>query len=104
MVGNIVPDIALIIEVFIGFNIFYQHRIFDWFIRAGLFGNFPIANRTISLVANSSNSKNTDSKDKKSSSNDLSLTADGGTITLSITIAGNTGTKSFNLADTTFYK
>ena len=57
----------------LGFNIFYQHRIFDWFIRAGLFGNFPIANRTISLVKNGTNN-NKDSKDKKSSSNDLSLT------------------------------
>ena len=58
----------------LGFNIFYQYRIFDWFIRAGLFGNFPIANRTISLLSNSNNNDNKDSKDKKSSSNDLSLT------------------------------
>ena len=58
----------------LGFNVFYQHRIFDWFIRAGLFGNVPIANRTISLVKNSTDNNNNDSKDKKSSSNDISLT------------------------------
>ena len=57
----------------LGVNLFYQHRIFDWFIRAGLFANFPVVNRNISLVANS-NKNNEDSKDKKSSNNDLSLT------------------------------
>lgn len=55
----------------IGAIIFYQYRIYDWFIRGGLFGNFPIANKKVSIIE-SENKSNDDSK-KKSSDDDFSL-------------------------------
>lgn len=55
----------------VGAIIFYQYRIYDWFIRGGLFGNFPIANKKVSIME-SENKSNDDNK-KKSSDNDFSL-------------------------------
>ena len=56
----------------IGANVFYQYRIYDWFVRAGVFGNFPVANKTVSLMENTDKTNNSNDK-TKSSDNNLSL-------------------------------
>ncbi|MBR1943890.1 MAG: hypothetical protein IJ848_00265, partial [Alphaproteobacteria bacterium] len=53
----------------IGANVFYQYRIYDWFVRAGVFGNFPVANKTVSLMENTDKTNNSNDKTKSSDNN-----------------------------------